>query len=110
MSGLFNPGKLKRRVSFVELTQVSDGGGGYEDSITELFSVRAYIHPLTGREYFSNQQTDASVTHKITIRYKSDVKQSQVISYNGKLFDIQYILDVDEDHRFLELHTLERRQ
>lgn len=106
----FNPGKLKRRISLVELTQVSDGGGGYENSVTELLSVRAYIHPLTGREYFSNQQTDAEVTHKITIRYNKDVKQSQVVSYDGKLFDIQYIFDIDEEHQFLELHTLERRQ
>lgn len=110
MGQLFNPGLLKRRISIMELQKASDGGGGFDETLVEIASVRAHIQPLFGTEYWANQQTEAKISHKITIRFRPDVKQSQVISYNGKLYDIQYIIDINEQHRFTEIHALERRE
>jgi len=106
---MYNSGQLNKRVQVMERTRISDGVGGYEDALTPKFTVWANIHPLTGREYWSNQQTEAQVSHRIVIRYRPDINQSYVISYNGKIFDIQYFLNVEEGNRFIELHTLERR-
>src|SRR5437764_11988368 len=100
---VFNPGMLKRRISIMEMVKVPDGGGGFDETLSEVFSVRAHIQPLSGMQYWQSQQTEANVTHKITIRYIDGIKQSQVISYNGKLFDIQYFYDVNEQRRFIEL-------
>jgi SPP1 family predicted phage head-tail adaptor len=106
---MINPGKLNRKIQVMELAQISDGGGGYEDALTPVKTVWASINPVSGREYWQAQQAQAQISHKIIIRYTTELNRSNVLSFNGKNFDIQYIINVQESNRFLEIHVLERQ-
>ena len=104
-----NPGKLDKKIDIMKNTQVSDGGGGYEDALVSIKKVWANIKPVSGREYFQSQQAQAQISHKVTIRYTDSVNRSHILQYQGRNFDIQYIVNVDEQNRFLEIQVLERQ-
>ncbi|UDY80764.1 head closure protein [Geobacillus phage GR1] len=104
-----NPGKLNKRVEIMELGQVSDGGGGYEDAFIPIKKVWANIRPVYGREKWQAQQAQAEISHKVIIRYTDAINRSHILSFNGKKYDIQYIINIDESNRFLEIQVLERQ-
>lgn len=104
-----NPGKLNRKVEIMELTKVPDGSGGYEDAFLPIKKVWANIKPIYGKEYYEAQQAQAQISHRITIRYNSVVNRAHIISFDNKLYDIQYLLDIEEEHKFLEIRVLERQ-
>lgn len=101
-------GNLNKKVKIMKLSQVQDGAGGYEDKLVEIKSVWANIQPVYGREFWQAQQVQAQISHKITIRYTKDIDRACIISLGKRLFDIQYITNVNEENRFLELRALER--
>lgn len=102
-------GKLNRRVEVMQRSQVSDGSGGFEDALVLFKKVWSNIQPLSGREFWQAQQAQAEISHKVTIRYMKDVNRTHVLKFNDKEYDIQYIINVDEANRFLELHVRERQ-
>jgi SPP1 family predicted phage head-tail adaptor len=104
-----NPGKLNRKIQIMELAQISDGGGGYEDALVPVKTVWASINPVSGREYWQAQQAQAQLSHKIIIRYMDGINRSHVLSFNGKNYDIQYIINIDEANSYLEINVLERQ-
>lgn len=104
-----NPGKLNKRVQIMKFDQISDGGGGFEEGLVPVKKVWANISPVSGREKWQAQQAQSEITHKVTIRYTEEVNRSHIISFNNKNFDIQYLINVDEENRFLEIQVLERQ-
>lgn len=104
-----NPGKLNRKVEIMELDKVSDGAGGYEDTFVPIKKVWANIRPIYGKEYYEAQQAQVQVSHKVTIRYTEDINRSHILSFNGKVYDIQYLLNIEEENRYLEIRVLERQ-
>lgn len=101
-----NPGKLNKKIEIMELTQVSDGSGGYENILTSVMTVWANIRPVFGREKW---QAQAEISHKVIVRYSPKINRAQVISYNNKIYDIQYLININEENRFLEIQVLERQ-
>lgn len=109
MSKAFNPGNLNKKISVMSLDQVSDGGGGYEDKLILIKKFWSNIRPVSGREYWEAQQAQAKISHKVTIRYTNLVNRTHIISFGDRSYDIQYIVNVDEENRFLTLHVVERQ-
>lgn len=109
-----NPGKLNKRIKILEFAEGEDGAGGYLDNwITgegwnEIITVWANINPLSGRDLIMAQQTMSEITHKITIRYNSNIKSSHIIAYNSRRFDIQYIRNTQEKNTYLEILCVEK--
>lgn len=93
----------------MELAQISDGGGGFDDALVPIKTVWANIRPVYGREKWQAQQAQAEISHKVTVRYSKDINRSHVLSFNGKNYDIQYVINVEESDRFLEMQVLERQ-
>ena len=66
-------------------------------------TVQASIEPISGREYFAAQSTQADVTHRIRIRYLSGIVPKMRVSYNSRIFDILSVINVGERNRELQL-------
>lgn len=101
-------GNMNRRIDIVEAGQVSDGAGGYEDSFTVIKTVWGEIKTVGGREYIQAKQAQAEITHKVIMRYTAEINHSNLLSFNGNKYDIQYIINIDEENKYLELHVLRR--
>lgn len=103
-----NPGKLNRKIIILEADQVSDGAGGFLKVFNPIKNVWGQIKSVNGKERIAARQAQAEISHKVIIRYTSDINHSHLVEFNGNKFDIQYITNIDDENRFLELAILGR--
>jgi len=96
-------GSLRKRITVQAETQVPDGAGGYALGWGDVLTAWAEIAPLSGREVFAAGHLEGHVTHKITMRYQSGITTDMRVSFNGRLFNIRAVMNVDESNRWLEL-------
>jgi SPP1 family predicted phage head-tail adaptor len=102
-------GELKRHVTIEKLDGTRDGFGQEIPSwVSFAAGIWCKIEPLTGREIFNAQQVQAEVTHRITMRYLSGVVAKMRINWNGRIFDIHSVRNLNEQSREIELLALER--
>lgn len=99
-------GKLRHRLTIEEEARVADGGGGFAVTWSELSTdptVWGAVVPLSGREVLQAQQLATPVTHKVTIRHRSDVTAAMRLKLGTRAFNIRAVINVDERDRWLEL-------
>lgn len=112
MSYYLDAGKLNKRITVLEFSETSDGAGGYLDTWpdtgwTEVLSRWARVEPLRGRGYFEAQQANSEVTHRVTVRYTSEILPEHTINYGGRRLDIQSLINVEERSEWLEIMCVE---
>jgi len=103
---MVNPGKLNKRIEIWGKVKGENTLKQTTYSDEKLREVWAGIVPQTGR--LLNQPADtflSDISHKIIIRYSSfpNLKPEMWISYRGKRFDIEYILNPYEKDETLEI-------
>ena len=97
---------LRHRIAIEAATETADSGGGFADPwAAPRVVARAWasIEPLRGRERLQAQQLEASVTHKIVLRYRADLRASHRVAFQGRVFNIRSVINVGERSRWLEL-------
>lgn len=100
-------GRLRHLVTLQALgTRVDDGAaGGSIPFVSYATNIPAAVIPLQGSELFQRAQFEATLTHRIEIRYRSDVKPSDRVLYGTRVFDIKSPpIDLEERHR--ETHLM----
>lgn len=97
-------GSMRERITLQEEVRTEDGAGGFTTSWADLSftpSVWARVEPLEGRERLQAMQVDARASHRVTVRYRSDLKASQRIVWRSRhLHPIGPWLNEDERRRF----------
>ena len=101
-------GTLRNTIIIEANTPTKNGFGEDVDSWGTFATVRAQIVPINGKEYFSAGQEQASVSHKIKLRYLAGITQAMRINYEGRYFDIQAIINFQERNIDLEIMAVER--
>ena len=99
-------GSLNKRIKISQLVTGSpakDEFGAPNTSWEELDTVWCAIEPLSGREFWAQQQVQSEITARIRIRYRSDISAGMKGEYNGKTYIIKNIIDYQESHRELWL-------
>ena len=105
-----NPGRLNKRVELLRLASADNRAGGRRsDSVRWDTFARCWaeITHVSGRERFENNQLEAELTHRMTIRYRKDLTRVDKVRYDGRLFNIQYLVNWRESNRFLVLYVKE---
>ena len=69
----------------------------------EVATVWGAVEPLSGREFWAQQQVQSEITVKIGIRYRNDVEAGMKAEYGGKIYMIKNIIDPQEYHQELQL-------
>lgn len=95
--------KLRHRLTIQSLILSDDGYGGSDEVVSDVATVWGSIDPVKGGEYYKAQQVNSEVTHKATIRYRSDITAAMRISFGGRTFEILAVMDPEERHEILEL-------
>ena len=103
----FNIGNLRYKVDLQAPTRTSDGAGGYTEAFNTIAQIFADIRPQNAIESYRQGQLQEKVTHKIYIRYRSDIQTNYKIVYESRSFMIKGIKNMNERDRFLELHCEE---
>lgn len=108
MSG-FDPGQLSSRVALERAVRAADGSGGATLDWEEVVTLWAAIEPVAAGEIFAADRLATRVTHRITIRHRTDVEGGMRIKHRGRVMCIEACRDPDEARRFLVLQAVEER-
>lgn len=85
-------GKLRHRIA---LTALQTTTSPYGETVTEYVpagEVWADVAPLSMKEHIASQALQAPITHRITIRFRSDITAEWRIQFRGKTYGIHSIL------------------
>ena len=95
-------GTLNKRIVISQLvtgSPATDEFGAPNTSWEELDTVWAAVEPISGREFWAQQQVQSEITVKIRVRYRDDVTVGMKAEYNNKTYMIKYIIDYQESHK-----------
>ena len=96
-------GDLKHKIIIERQTKTPDGNGGNVLACVTNKTLRAKIKPLSGKERLFASRLEADITHRVTIRYTTDILASDHINYNGRYFNMRALLNMDEANKFIEI-------
>ena len=96
-------GNLREPLQIQRKATVSDGMGGQAIQWVTLATVRGDVRPLSGRESVQAMQLQASLTHRIYIRYRADLTPADRLVMRGQPLQIRAIVNVEMRNRWLEL-------
>lgn len=97
-------GLLRHRITMQEHKEIGrDQYNNPKSEWVDICRVWASIEPISGREYWASAQTQSEVTHRIRIRYRRGIKPTMRIIYQGRIFEIETIIDYQERHEYLQL-------
>lgn len=102
-----NSGRLNRRITIQQRTAGSDSYGQPVESWIDVVSVWANVRPIKGRELLIAQSMKSEAIVNIDIRYRPGIDASMRINYNGRIFNIQAVIDENERHEILTLQCTE---
>lgn len=100
-------GKLRHSITWQEKTQTPDGGGGYTYTTSDTATMRAYIKPVSTNERFFAQRIESDVTHKIFIRYRTDLNPAMRIKFGARFFQVKGFINIEEQNKWLEISAVE---
>lgn len=100
-------GMLRHSIEWQQEQTTPDGMGGQTRAWATVATVRAFIKPTTGNERWHAMRTEANVTHRIFMRYRSDLTPAMRIVYNGRAFQVKAVLNIEERNKWLEVHATE---
>lgn len=96
-------GWLRHRIKIQKLTETRSASGQVNRDWEDYLSAWASIEPLRGREYLQGKQADASVDHRIRMRYRSGITPDMQVVFGSRKFEIVSVINVIEGNRELNL-------
>ena len=105
-------GLLRKRIVLQQRDVTVDSYGGQVNTWADVATVYAEIMPLSGRELFSAQAVQSEVSHRITVRYRSELANPKTVAgmravYSGRVFNISASINEDERNRQITLMASE---
>lgn len=93
-------GKLRHRLELQAKQSVQNPTtGSMVDEWVPVTTVWAAIEPLSAREFIAAGATQASVTTRITIRYREGITAQMRAISRGKIYNIEGVLPDDKSGR-----------
>ena len=97
-------GSLNRRISIESPTRKSDGMGGWEILWKEMASdVACAIWPISALEQIKSQGVVMTSTHRIRMRYRSDLRSNYRLKYKNDYFNIVSIINTNMANKVLDI-------
>ena len=96
-------GDLRHRITLQYPTLVGDGMGGFSTVFATSATIWASIWPVNATEIIANNSSSMVASHRIRMRYRSDIKANWRLKHEHKYYDIVSIIDKNMSHTSLEL-------
>lgn len=102
-----NPGEFRHIITFQEMEERKNQFGEMTKVWVDKFSTRAGIYPLSGKEFFTADKENSEISHKINIRYRPDINQKMRIIFEGRVFNIESIINFQERNILIQIMAKE---
>jgi len=103
------PGELRHRLALEVADEIEDGAGGVTRTWEPLGNVWAAIEPLSSREQEVADKRLGLLSHKVLLRYRSDITLSHRFVLGTRHFVVRAVRDPDERGRWIECLVAEER-
>lgn len=90
---MLKAGSLKHRVTIQNPTKTRSASGSASLGWGTVATVWASVRGMSGRDVIMAAQAQALVTHKVMIRYRTDVNAQTRLLYEGKVFEVVVALE-----------------
>lgn len=97
------PKTLNKRVTIRQEANTDDGMGGFTEGWSDIATVWAGIKPRSAKEFLEAEGLENTLSHTVTIRYRSDVRPDMQVVYDSRHFHITGVVNVEEANRYLQL-------
>ena len=99
---------LRHRLTLQQEVKTPDGAGGYTRSWQNVADLWAEISPISTRVIYGSEklfagQMQASLSHKVTIRYRSGLSTAMRLLFDNRAFNIRAISNASEGKDVIEL-------
>lgn len=94
-----NSGRLRKRVSIQDYTQTKDEYGEITKVWFTTGKAWAEVIPFNGTEKFQAEQTDDRISHKVTFRFREDLRADMRILFKGRTLGIEFVQQIEERNR-----------
>jgi SPP1 family predicted phage head-tail adaptor len=101
----YDAGELDQRIVVKRDTLASDGMGGSTTTTTTVATLWSHVRPKRGREVGLHDKVEAPALYIFAIRYRSDLRDSDYITWNGADYNIRAILTRGGRKMFLEIEA-----
>ena len=98
-----NSSTMTRRADLYAATTTSDGEGGYTTAFTLQETVWGDFRPATSTRALLESELTFYQDARVYLRYGLTIADFYQLEIEGKMYTIQSINDVDNQHRFLEI-------
>jgi SPP1 family predicted phage head-tail adaptor len=106
---MLKAGELTQRISFQrDGSTTVDDYGQVTRSWATYYTTWASVRPLSGREQEQGMARQASISHRVRIRFKADILHGDRISMGSRTLEIVSIRNIDEGSWELEIDAVER--
>jgi len=96
-----DPGAFRTELVLEEAVPEGDGAGGSVVEWVEVARLLAHVDPVSARSAFGADQRLETVTHRVTLRFREDVRSGMRFARQGRAFEILTVHDPDETGRYL---------
>ena len=96
-------GKMRERVEIQHALETQGDGGEVARSWVCLSTRWAQVVPVSAREVFAADKTEAVSTHRMVLRYTANVTTKNRIKWGNRIFGIDAVIDINARERFIEL-------
>lgn len=103
-----NIGRLNKRVKILRKDDSVNSLNQKSKGFVEIKTVWASVAPVRGAERYELQKLHEEITYRIYMRYFDGVKADMYIECEGRLFEIRSVVDVDFEHKMLEIDATEK--
>lgn len=104
-----NAGHLRKKVDIYGYQETDSPLGGEKVILAKKATVRAELKPVRGAEFLEYYRDANALQYKITIRYRPDLTEKDVILYGKRQFEINSIININEDNVALEIYCTEQK-
>ena len=100
-------GNLIKRIALQHYVETRSASGAVTRTWATYATVWAQVRTLSGRERDIAQQERATLSHEITIRYRSGVQADHRILYDSRYFDVKDVRNFDERNKEIRMRCIE---
>lgn len=98
---------LDKKITLQEKSFIEDDGGGRTEDWVDKARCWCNIEPISATQVNWSQQLQHRVTHKIIVRYSSEIKINMRFLFSGRILHIVGFKNLMEENRYLEIETSE---
>ena len=104
MSKVINAGKYNKKIKIIEVDGAKDSSGFPTGTQKTILSTFASLKTTKGFTLIANNTDFEKAYTNFTIRYpKTTITRDMLIKFNGKLYSIEYLNNVNEANIELEM-------